>query len=89
MPTLLQRFARLLPYIRASRAGLVAAVIGALVTAATEPMIPALMNRLLDQGFTKGTLPLWMVPVAIIGLFALRSASGFVATLVQPRRPLW
>ena len=79
MPTLLQRFARLLPYIRASRAGLVAAVIGALVTAATEPMIPALMNRLLDQGFTKGTLPLWMVPVAIIGLFALRSASGFVA----------
>jgi subfamily B ATP-binding cassette protein MsbA len=79
MPTLLQRFARLLPYIRASRAGLVAAFIGAMVTAATEPMIPALMNRLLDQGFTKGTLPLWMVPVAIIGLFAMRSASGFVA----------
>jgi subfamily B ATP-binding cassette protein MsbA len=79
MPTLLQRFARLLPYIRNSRAGLVAAIIGSLVTAATEPMIPALMNRLLDQGFTKGQLALWLVPVSIIGLFALRSVSGFVA----------
>ena len=79
MPTFLQRFARLLPYIRNSRAGLLAALLGALVTALTEPMIPALMNRLLDQGFSKGQLPLWMVPVAIIGLFALRSASGFIA----------
>ena len=79
MPTLLQRFARLVPYIRNSRAGLVAATLGALVTALTEPLIPALMNRLLDQGFTRGQLPLWMVPAAIIGLFALRSASGFVA----------
>ncbi len=79
MPTLLQRFARLLPYIRNSRAGLVAALTGSAVTALTEPMIPALMNRLLDQGFTHGKLPLWMVPAAIIGLFALRSISGFIA----------
>ena len=79
MPTLLQRFARLLPYIRSSRAGLVAATLGALVTALTEPLIPALMNYLLDQGFTRGQLPLWMVPAAIIGLFALRSVAGFVA----------
>jgi subfamily B ATP-binding cassette protein MsbA len=78
-PTLLQRLRRLLPVIRDSRLGLVAAMFGALVTALTEPLIPALMNRLLDQGFTKGTLPLWMVPVAIIGLFAIRSISGFVA----------
>ena len=79
MPTLLQRLARLLPTIRDSRAGLLAALLGAVVTAITEPMIPALMNRLLDQGFTRGQLPLWMVPAAIIGLFALRSVSGFIA----------
>ena len=78
-PTLLQRFARLLPTVRNSRAGLLAAVLGAIVTAITEPMIPALMNRLLDQGFTQGRLALWMVPAAIIGLFALRSVAGFVA----------
>jgi subfamily B ATP-binding cassette protein MsbA len=79
MPTLFQRFARLLPYIRRSKAGLVGAVIGSVITAATEPMIPLLMHHLLDQGFTRGAMPLWLVPAAIIGLFALRSLSGFVA----------
>lgn len=79
MPTLLQRFARLLPYVRNSRAGLLGAVLGSVVTAATEPMIPALMSQLLDRGFAAGKLALWMVPVAIIGLFAVRSAAGFVA----------
>jgi subfamily B ATP-binding cassette protein MsbA len=79
MPSLLQRFARIKPYLRGSHAGLVAAVGGAVVTAITEPLIPALMSRLLDQGFTAGTLQLWMVPAAIIGLFAIRSLSGFIS----------
>ena len=79
MPSLLQRFARIKPYLRGSHAGLVAAVCGAVVTAITEPLIPALMSRLLDQGFTDGTLQLWMVPAAIIGLFAIRSLSGFIS----------
>jgi subfamily B ATP-binding cassette protein MsbA len=79
MPTLLQRFARLTPYLRTGRAGLVAAALGALVAAATEPLIPALMQPLLDQGFTGRRLPLWMVPAAIVGLFAVRGAAGFVA----------
>jgi len=79
MPTLLQRFARLLPYVRHSRAGLLGAALGSVVLAATEPLIPALMSELLDEGFSAGRLALWMVPVAIIGLFAVRSAAGFVA----------
>jgi subfamily B ATP-binding cassette protein MsbA len=79
MPPLLRRLARLLPYIRNSRAGLYGALAGAAVTAATEPAIPWLLGRLLDQGFAGGSVPLWLVPVAIIGLFAIRSASGFVA----------
>jgi ATP-binding cassette, subfamily B, bacterial MsbA len=79
MPTLLQRFARLLPYIRNSRAGLWAAGAGALITALTEPMISKLLGQLLDHGFKSDSLPLWLVPVAIIGLFALRSLSGFLS----------
>ncbi len=79
MSTLLQRLRRLWPYIRSSRAGLVAAALAALVTASTEPAIPWLLGKLLDQGFAGGALPLWLVPVAIIGLFAVRSASGFIA----------
>jgi subfamily B ATP-binding cassette protein MsbA len=79
MPTLLQRLARLLPYLKNSRLGLGAAVAGAALMAITEPMIPAFMSRLLDDGFQARQLPLWLVPVAIIGLFALRSVAGFIA----------
>ncbi len=79
MPTLLQRFRRLAPYLQSSRRGLVAAALGSVVGAATEPAIPALMRPLLDQGFGGGQLPLWMIPVAIIGLFLLRGVAGFIA----------
>ncbi|MFY7857574.1 MAG: lipid A export permease/ATP-binding protein MsbA [Rubrivivax sp.] len=79
MPTLLQRFSRLLPYLRTGRLGLLAAGLGALVGAATEPLIPALLKPLLDEGFARGRLPLWWIPTAIVGLFAVRGAAGFVA----------
>jgi subfamily B ATP-binding cassette protein MsbA len=79
MPTLLQRLARLVPYIRHSRAGLWAAGVGAGITAITEPLIPQLLGKLLDHGFAGGSMPLWLVPVAIIGLFAVRSLSGFLS----------
>ena len=36
----------------------------ALVAALTEPLMPALLKPLLDRGFTRGQLALWMVPVA-------------------------
>ena len=79
MPTLAQRFARLSPYLRSGRRGLVAAALAALVGAITEPMVPALLQPLLDDGFSAGKLPLWLIPLAIIGLFAVRGAAGFVA----------
>jgi subfamily B ATP-binding cassette protein MsbA len=79
MPTLLQRFARITPYLRAGRMGLVVAALASLVGAATEPMIPALMQPLLDKGFSGSGLPLWSIPVVIIGLFTVRGAAGFVA----------
>ena len=50
-----------------------------MVGAATEPAIPALLKPLLDNGFSSATLPLWVVPVAVIGLFAIRGIAGFVA----------
>ena len=79
MPTLLQRFARLAPYLKSSHRGLIAAALGSLLGALTEPAIPELMRPLLDRGFTGRSLPLWLIPVAIIGLFVLRGVSGFVA----------
>ena len=79
MPTLLQRFTRIAPYFRQARIGLVVALVGSLIGAATEPMIPALLKPLLDQGFGADQLPLWAVPVAIVGLFTLRGLAGFIA----------
>ncbi len=78
-PTLLQRFARVWPYARSSRLGLLAALLAAVVTAATEPMVGEMLKRLLDDGFKPGGMPLWVVPAAIITLFVVRSASGFLA----------
>jgi subfamily B ATP-binding cassette protein MsbA len=52
-----------------------ATVIGAL----TEPLIPALLKTLLDRGFAEGRIDLWMVPVALLGLFGIRGMAGFVA----------
>jgi subfamily B ATP-binding cassette protein MsbA len=79
MPTLLQRFARITPYFRHSRLAVVVAFVASLIGALTEPLIPELMRPLLDQGFGAGKLPLWAVPVAIVGIFALRGAAGFIA----------
>ena len=78
-PTFKSRLRRMAPYFADSRRGLVAVFGAALVGAATEPMIPALMQPLLDSGFKAGTLPLWLVPIVLIGLFAVRGLAGFTA----------
>ena len=81
MPTtLLQRLARIAPYFRASRAGFGVAIVAAAVAAATEPVIPAMLKTLLDEGFgTTRSFSLWMVPVIIIGLSLVRGAAAFSA----------
>ena len=79
LPSLKSRLMRLLPYFEGTRLGFILAITGSLIGAATEPMIPALMKPLLDTGFKAGALPLWLVPVAVIGLFAIRGIAGFVA----------
>ncbi len=79
MPTLLQRFSRIAPHFAQARVGMLVALVGSLIGAATEPMIPALLKPLLDQGFGAGKLPLWAIPLAIVGLFLVRGVAGFMA----------
>ncbi len=79
MPSLLQRLLRIAPHFRAGRIGIAVAFFGSLVGAATEPLIPALMKPLLDRGFTERALPLWLIPVAIVGLFFIRGLAGYIA----------
>jgi ATP-binding cassette, subfamily B, bacterial MsbA len=79
LPGMRQRLGRLLPYFHQSRWGLFAAFCGSVVGALTEPLIPALMKPLLDSGFKSLGFSLWLIPVVVIGLFAIRGLAGFVA----------
>ncbi len=74
-----QRVKRIAPYFANSGRGFVLMVIGSIVGAATEPLIPAMMKPLFDSGFKGAPFPLWMVPAAIIAVFAVRGLSGLVA----------
>ena len=82
---LLARLRRLLPYFGNQRLGWAIAAIATLVGAATEPLMPALLKPLLDKGFTEGSLSLWMVPVALIGLFLVRGLAQFCGAYALAR----
>jgi subfamily B ATP-binding cassette protein MsbA len=73
------RLKRIAPYFANCSRGFLLMIVGSIVAASTEPLIPALMQPLFDKGFKPGSFPLWMVPVAIIGLFAIRGTAGLLA----------
>jgi subfamily B ATP-binding cassette protein MsbA len=77
--TLTQRLLRLWPYFRSAKTGIGLAAVATLIGALTEPLIPALLKTLLDRGFAQGNVELWMVPVALMGLFGIRGVAGFTA----------
>jgi subfamily B ATP-binding cassette protein MsbA len=77
--TFWQRIGAIAPYFRSSRRGLILALVGSVIGALTEPMIPSFMQHLLDAGFQQRSMPLWQIPVVVIGLFGLRGFAGFIA----------
>ena len=77
--TISHRVARVWPYFNGSRAGWALAIGATLVASATEPFIPALLKPLLDRGFQRGSLNLWLIPLALMLLFTVRGLSGFLA----------
>lgn len=69
---------RLLGMLKPYKGRLLLAFVGMIITAGTEPMFPAILRPLLDKGFTgKPSFSLWLVPVAIIGIFVIRGISTF------------
>lgn len=69
------------PYFGAYPGTWVIIALATIVGAATEPMIPALFDRLLDLGFVKRSLQPWIVPVVLLALFGVRGLAGYVAQL--------
>ncbi|WP_332777782.1 lipid A export permease/ATP-binding protein MsbA [Polaromonas sp.] len=78
---MLQRLRRIWPYFSQSKSGWAIAVASTVIASATEPLVPALLKPLLDQGFQKGGIDLWVVPVALLLLFGVRGFAGFVAQI--------
>ena len=79
MNSLKQRLARLMPYFRNSRSALCLAGAALIVNALTQPLMPRLLQVIIDRGFKPGAIPLWQIPAAIVSLFIVRGVSGWVA----------
>ncbi|MFZ4743142.1 MAG: lipid A export permease/ATP-binding protein MsbA [Betaproteobacteria bacterium] len=79
------RMMRLWPYFGKQRSVWFLALVATLIAASTEPLIPALFQPLLDQGFAENSLPLWAVPTAVIGIFLVRGAAFFVSQYALAR----
>ena len=78
-PGFLARLARIWPYFRRSRGGVALIVAATVISSATEPLIPGLLQPLLDRGFRKDGIALWMIPASLLLLFGVRGMAGFVA----------
>lgn len=73
-------YARLLRHVAPYRWAFVAALLGMILTAATEPALPALMKPMLDQSFVHKD-PSWklIVPLALVALFLFRGIANFIS----------
>lgn len=72
-------YLRLLGFVRPHWKILLAAVVGMALTAATEPLFPALMKPLLDGNLGAGDPNAWWkYPLAIVGIIALRGLMGLI-----------
>lgn len=75
---------RLIEYARPHWRMFGASLLFFILGAAVEPAIPALFKKLIDSGFQEGmNYPLWIVPIVIIGLFAIRGTFNFSGTYVM------
>jgi ATP-binding cassette, subfamily B, bacterial MsbA len=75
-------YLRLLSYVRPYAKVFSLAVLGMILTAATEPLFPALIKPLLD-GFAAGSVPAWppaAFAAAIVGIFLLRGMLTFTSS---------
>ena len=66
-------------YFKPARAALAWAALATALAAATEPLIPYLMQILLDDGFARQAIPLAVVPVVLVGVFVVRGVGMFLA----------
>jgi subfamily B ATP-binding cassette protein MsbA len=74
-------YGRLLTYVKPYWRMFALSLVALILTAATEPMLPALFKPLLDQGFVaKDQAFIRWVPLLLLALFVVRGLTSFVST---------
>ncbi|MDP2029976.1 MAG: lipid A export permease/ATP-binding protein MsbA [Thiobacillus sp.] len=74
-------YGRLLAYVKPYWRMFALSLVALILTAATEPMLPALFKPLLDQGFVaKDQAFIRWVPLLLLALFVVRGLTSFVST---------
>ena len=75
-----QLYLRLLHYVRPYWKAFALAVLCMMGTAATEPVFPAIMKRMLDDGFksSNGNM-VWAIPAGIVVLFVVRGVFVYIS----------
>ena len=63
----------------------VVAFVCVVLVSVTEPLIPALLQPLLDKGFAQNDFPVWQVPIALIGIFGLRGLGVFLSQVAMAK----
>ena len=85
LKVLFTRIHSIWPYFRPEARFWVLTVLATLVAALTEPLIPALLQPLLDTGFNQGAIRLWQIPTALLLLFGVRGLASFTAQYALAR----
>nr|WP_315426307.1 lipid A export permease/ATP-binding protein MsbA [uncultured Albidiferax sp.] len=81
-----QSIGRLSPYFfKGRRSAWLVVILATIIGAATEPLVPAMLKPLLDNGFQKGALNPWLVPIALIAVFGLRGLSSFLGDVAMAK----
>lgn len=88
--TSVELYRRLLQRVRPYWRIFAIAIVGMIVTAATEPLFPVLMKHMLDSGFGLRTpADVYLIPAAMVGIFVIRGlatyTSGYCMSWVASR----
>ena len=73
-------YVRLLTYVRPYWKAFVVAMVAMGLSSLTEPVLPAVMKKILDEGFSSAAGPWdWLIyPVFIMSVFLVRAIFGFI-----------
>ena len=77
-------YPRLLRYVRPHTRIFALSILGTMVSAATEPLIPALIKPLLDGSFVeKDPQAIRLMPLLLVAVFVARGVAGFVGSVAM------